>query len=108
VLDINKYGGSKGTGKILLAITPPISEKSLYLNAYRWMPRLLDAVIEENSELSQYHIISTLIKALSAFDDQALRDVYESSTASAIADSRRMDHNSQGNDVRCASLTYSV
>jgi hypothetical protein len=91
VLELPKYGGSKGTGKKLLAITSSTTEKSLYLNAYRWMPALINMAIEDDSELSKYHVVFNLIKVLSAIDIQAFSDVCQSSRAGDKVAKKRMD-----------------
>jgi hypothetical protein len=76
VLELRKHGGSKGTSKRLVAITPETSEKSLYLNAYRWMPQVLDAAIDSSTaEMASYHTVSTLIRVLSNIDEEAFTDV---------------------------------
>jgi hypothetical protein len=89
LLQLQKYGGSKGTSKRLVTITPASTEKGLYLNAYRWLPQVLDASVLEDStgsstELaSRYHIVSTLIQVLANMDKDAFIDSSNSLKAGA-------------------------
>ena len=78
VLDLPKHGGSKGLGKRMISITPATSEKSLYANAKKWMPRIIEAAIADDCELARYHVVSTLLKVLLTIERQSFIDVSRS------------------------------
>jgi hypothetical protein len=75
VLELQKHGGSKGTSKQLVAITPATSEKNLYINAYRWLPQVIDAAVDTSSEMAKYHVIQTIIRVLANMDEDVFVDV---------------------------------
>jgi hypothetical protein len=105
VLELPKHGGSKGTSKRLLAITSSTTEKSLYLNASRWMPKLLETVVaDDESKLSKYHVVSALIRVLLSVDEQAFIDVCRSSRA-GLKEQRQLDSMLQKALVHDAHLT---
>jgi hypothetical protein len=82
LLELDKHGGSKqqATSQRLMAIVPSRNEDRLYRNARRWIPKIIDSSVDDDAELSRYHVVSTLIKVLSQIDKQALVDTSKSVT----------------------------
>jgi hypothetical protein len=81
VLELPKMGGNKASGGRLLAVTASTTENRLYANAKQWMPKLLQAAVEDDAAMSKYHVVSTLIRVLASIDEQAFVDVSQSSKA---------------------------
>ena len=76
VLEFDKWGGSKGSGKRIVAnIVPSTNKQRLYANAKQYMPSIIEAAVAPDSELATYHVICELIKVLSKIDFQAFTDV---------------------------------
>ena len=84
IFQLNKHGGSRGSGKRLVRVIPSKTAKHYYNNAKKWLPELFDALLvevpdekssKEWEDLSQYDQVYLLIKALRTFSVAAFEDV---------------------------------
>jgi hypothetical protein len=75
VLELPKHGGYKGRGKLLFPLVPSTTEQGLYANAKKWLPGVVDAAIDEESQLATRDAVTTFVKVLATIDPQAFHDI---------------------------------
>jgi len=73
VLQFQKYSGSKGHGKRLIAIVPSTDKKRLYHNAKVWMDSIIDNAATDES--TSYDVVKALIRVLHTADPLAFNHV---------------------------------
>jgi len=78
VLQLPKFGGSKGRGKTLVPIVPSSDKKRLHYNAKQWMALVIQAATSDNDEvraLDTYDIVSVLLRVVHTFDSLAFENL---------------------------------
>jgi len=77
ILQLPKYGGSKGSGKRIIAIVPSPNKDRLYHNSRKWLLDVIQnaAIDDESSDLDTYDIVYTLVRVLHTLDPMAVEDI---------------------------------
>jgi hypothetical protein len=103
IFQLNKHGGSKGSGNRLVPIIPTTDSKYYTENAKRWLPRVLEASVA--ADVSQYDSCFLLCKALEKIGNpKAIDDVWR--TSKHNKGFGKMDINRQMAMVKDANITY--
>ena len=73
ILQLPKFGGSKGHGKRILTIVPSINKQRLFLNAKEWMQSIIEH--STTNDTSTFDAVTVLIRVLLALNPMAFTHV---------------------------------